>query len=262
MLTEIEQQGATEILNASKITARSPRSERQQENVDAMEWIAMSVVHDLRNPLGAISAAAEILIDLNSATTQVQRLATNIFRAAGRMRELLADLNSVALGNTPTPEICDLREVITAACSAASPVTDSRSVQIVIEVPEGIELPLIRPCMQSVFFNLIANALDAMPTGGKLQITAREAGSCVLIELEDTGPGIPQGIRNRLFEPFVTAGKQHGLGLGLALARQTVLNHGGDIWAEPTAGARFVIRLPLHQQLSQTSKTCNPKNIT
>jgi two-component system, NtrC family, sensor kinase len=282
MLTEIEQQGATEILNdsrvqvrvkkdrlgrcrserntrASKITALSPRSERQQGDVDAVGWIATSVVHDLRNPLGAIYAAAEILIDLDSATTQVQRLATNIFRAAGRMRDLLADLNSVALGNTPTPEICDIREVITAACGAASSVTDSRIVQIVIEVREGIELPLIRRCMQSVFFNLIANALEAMPRGGRLQITAREAGNCVLIELEDTGPGIPHGIRDRLFEPFSTSGKQNGLGLGLALARQTVLNHGGDIWVEPAAGARFVIRLPLHQQLSQRSKTCDPK---
>jgi signal transduction histidine kinase len=271
MLSKIEQQRATEILNesrvrvrvkkdrlggcrskrntrASKITALSSRSGSQQENVDGIEWVATSVVHDLRNPLGAISAAAEILLDLDSATTQVQRLATNIFRAAGRMQDLLADLNSVALGNTPTPEICDIREVITAAYSAASPAADGRRVQIVIEVPEGIELPLIRPRMQSVFFNLIANALDAMPTGGRLRITAREAGSCVRIELEDTGPGIPLGIRTRLFEPFVTAGKPNGLGLGLALARQTVLNHGGDIWLEPTAGARFVIRLPLHQR--------------
>jgi signal transduction histidine kinase len=70
----------------------------------------------------------------------------------------------------------------------------------------------------------------------------------VLIELEDTGPGIPRAIRDRLFEPFVTAGKQDGLGLGLALSRQTVLNHGGDIWTEPASGARFVIRLPLQSQ--------------
>ena len=67
----------------------------------------------------------------------------------------------------------------------------------------------------------------------------------MLIEVEDTGPGIPRGIRDRLFEPFVTAGKDHGLGLGLALSRQTVLDHGGDIWSEPAAGARFVICLPL-----------------
>jgi signal transduction histidine kinase len=104
--------------------------------------------------------------------------------------------------------------------------------------------------MQSVFFNLIANALEAMPAGGRLHMAARKASSCVLIEMEDTGPGIPDEIRDRLFEPFVTAGKQNGLGLGLALSRQAVLDHGGDIWTEPAAGARFVIRLPLNRDQS------------
>jgi signal transduction histidine kinase len=187
-----------------------------------------------------------MLIDLDPGLTQVQRLATNIFRAAGRMRELLADLNSVALGSTPTPEICDIREVIAAATNSAWAAAENHSVQILLEVPEGIELALIRPRMQSVFFNLIANALEAMPAGGRFHLIAREISSCVQIEMEDTGPGIPDEIRDRLFEPFVTAGKQDGLGLGLALSRQAVLNHGGDIWTEPAAGARFVIRLPLN----------------
>jgi signal transduction histidine kinase len=166
------------------------------------------------------------------------------------MRELLADLNSVAYGNTPMAEMCDIREIIAAAANAASAMAQNDWVRIVLEVPCGIKLPLLRTRMQSVFFNLIANALEAMPAGGKLRVVARKAGNCVLIEIEDTGPGIPDKIRDRLFEPFVTAGKQHGLGLGLALSRQTVLNHGGDIWTEPASGARFVIRLPLHRARS------------
>jgi signal transduction histidine kinase len=99
--------------------------------------------------------------------------------------------------------------------------------------------------MERVFFNLIANALEAMPTGGQLSVGARKSGNVVLIEVEDTGPGIPHAIRERLFEPFVTAGKPDGLGLGLALSRATILDHGGDIWTEPAIGARFVISLPL-----------------
>jgi signal transduction histidine kinase len=271
MLTETEQQGATEMLekpqvqvrvkkawgvsierqmHATRMTALPSRLERWQENVSEIEWLSTSIVHDLRNPLGAIYAAAEMLMDPDLGPTHVKRLATNIYRAAGRMRESMADLNSVALGNTPTPEMCDIREVIAAASNAAWAATENRSVQILLEVPEGIELPLIRPRMQSVFFNLIANALEAMPTGGSLHMAAREASTCVLIEMEDTGPGIPHKIRDRLFEPFVTAGKQDGLGLGLALSRQTVLNHGGDIWTEPASGARFVIRLPLNRDRS------------
>jgi signal transduction histidine kinase len=229
------------------MTTWSRRSQSWQENVFDIEWLSTSIVHDLRNPLGAIYAAAEMLIDLDPGLTQVQRLATDIFRAAGRMRELLADLNRIRLGTTPTPEKCDIREVIAAATNAACAETENGRVQILLEVPEGIELPLIRPRMQSVFFNLIANALEAMPAGGRLRMAAREVSSFVLIEMEDTGPGIPDEIRDRLFEPFVTAGKQSGLGLGLALSRQTILNHGGDIWVEPAAGARFVIRLPLNR---------------
>jgi signal transduction histidine kinase len=186
-----------------------------------------------------------MLIEVDAAPTQVRRLASNIYRAAGRMRELLADLNSVSRGERATAEICDIGEVIAAASDAASATTKHHNVQILLKVPGSIALPLIRSRMERVFFNLIANALEAMPTGGKLHIVCRKANSCVLIELEDTGPGIPRGIRDRLFEPFVTAGKQGGLGLGLALSRQTVLTHGGDIWTEPAAGARFVIRLPL-----------------
>ena len=229
-------------------------SESWQQNISSVEWLSTSIVHDLRNPLGAIYAAAEMLIEVDAGPTQVKRLATNIYRAAGRMRELLADLNSVARGDSPTAEICDIGEVIIAASDAASATAKNHNVQILLELPQGIKLPLIRSRMERVFFNLVANAFEAMPTGGTLHIMCRKANSHVLIELEDTGPGIPRGIRDRLFEPFVTSGKQDGLGLGLALCRQTVFNHGGDIWTEPATGARFVIRLPLNRARSSVEK--------
>jgi signal transduction histidine kinase len=68
----------------------------------------------------------------------------------------------------------------------------------------------------------------------------------VVADVRDTGPGIAPAIRDSLFEPFVSAGKKNGLGLGLALSRQTVLDHGGDMWAEsePGHGACFRVRLP------------------
>jgi signal transduction histidine kinase len=221
-----------------------------QEALSAVGSLSASILHDLRNPLGAIYAASELLVQADAGTTQVKRLATNIYRAARRMRELLADLGSVAGGNRPTPEICDIGEVIAAASDAAAANTNNHNVQILVKASDGIELPLIRSRMEHVFFNLIANALEAMPAGGQLHIVCRRTTSYVLIELEDTGPGIPRAIRDRLFEPFVTADKPNGLGLGLALSRHTVLNHGGDIWTEPATGARFVIRLPLNRPKS------------
>jgi two-component system, NtrC family, sensor kinase len=216
-----------------------------REAISTMGRLSASILHDLRDPLETICAGAELLMDLDSSSTQVKRLAANMGRAAGRMRQLLADLASVAPDTLPTAEICDIREVIAAASEAALAARDRQSVQILLDVPDGLDLPLVRSPIERVFFNLIANAFEAMPGGGKVCIGARKTGRCVLIELEDTGPGIPDCISDRLFEPFVTSGKEDGLGLGLALARQTIRDHGGDIWTEPAAGARFVIRLPL-----------------
>jgi signal transduction histidine kinase len=231
--------------DATRTITLCPGSENPKKALSTIGWCSASILHDLRNPLGTICAGAELLMDLDSSSTQVKRLAANLCRAAGRMRQLLADLTSVARDHVPTIEICDLREVIAAASEEALAGMEHQSVQILLDVPDGIDLPLVRSHIERVFFNLIANAMEVMPSGGKVRIRARKAGSCVLIELEDTGPGVPDCIRDRLFEPFVTSGKQDGLGLGLALARQTVRNHGGDLWTEPAAGARFVIRLPL-----------------
>jgi signal transduction histidine kinase len=207
-----------------------------------MGWVSNSIAHDLRNPLGTICAGAEILMQLDDTPPQVKRLATNIHRAAGRMRELLSDLDSLARGTALSIEICDLREVIAAASAAA----DDQNVEIVLDAPEAIEIPLLRSRMQRVFVNLIVNAVEAMPCGGSVRIGVRKAGQYALVEVEDTGPGIPSQIRDRLFEAFVTAGKENGLGLGLAFCRRTILEHGGEIWSEPAAGARFIIRLPFY----------------
>jgi signal transduction histidine kinase len=101
--------------------------------------------------------------------------------------------------------------------------------------------------MERVFVNLVNNALEAMPRGGALRIAARRENGAVRIDVEDSGPGVPAEIAPRLFQPFVSAGKKNGLGLGLALSRQTVLDHGGDLWLDsrPGESARFSVQLPL-----------------
>jgi signal transduction histidine kinase len=257
MLDGTEQQRTTKVLDAppvqigfneSRVTGTIPipsPSESWQKGISSIDWLSTSIVHDLRNPLGTVFAGAEMLMQVDPASTQAKRLTVNIYRAAGRMRELLADLAGASCGNKSASEICKIRDVISAASEAALPAAESQCVQILHDVPDDLELPLARFRVERVFFNLITNALEAMPHGGKIRIGARKTRNCVLIEVEDTGPGIPCGIRDRLFEPFVTAGKVHGLGLGLALSRQTVLDHGGDMWTEPANGARFVISLPL-----------------
>jgi signal transduction histidine kinase len=235
----------TKVDGARRITLYQ-RSHNPREPLPTIGCFSLSILHDLRNPLATICAGAELLMHLEHNSTDVKRLATHLCHAAGRMRQLLADLSSVTRDNLSTAEVCDIREVIASASDAVVAAMEQQSIEILLDVPDGIDLPLVRSHIERVFFNLIANAFEAMPGGGTVGIGARRAETSVLVELEDTGPGIPACISNRLFEPFITSGKADGMGLGLALARQTVRKLGGDIWAEPAAGGRFVIRLPLN----------------
>ncbi|MBI4907821.1 MAG: HAMP domain-containing histidine kinase [Acidobacteria bacterium] len=216
-----------------------------QERMATISRLSTSIIHDLRNPLAAIYGGSEMLVDFELPPDQVKRLAANMYRASLRVRELLADLAGVARGKSQTAEICNLREVIAAATEVSAVAAVNQGVEILLSVSGSIELPLERGRMERVFLNLIVNAMEAIPDHGTIDITSEEARDAVIVVVEDTGPGIPPQIREALFEPFVSACKKDGLGLGLALSRQTVLDHGGDMWIEPASGARFVIRLPL-----------------
>jgi signal transduction histidine kinase len=227
-------------ISAFRETANRP------EAIPPDGWTSASVLHDLRNPLATISAGLELLMSLDAAPPWVKRVVANTSRAAGRMRQLLADFEDAGRGSASPMEWCEIGEIIAAAWDAASTTPESAAVRFELDSPEAVSLPLVRSRMERVFFNLIANACEAMmPRGGKILIGVRSTAKCVLVSVEDTGPGIPEAIRRRLFEPYATAGKEGGLGLGLALARHAVRGHGGDLWVDPAAKARFLIQLPL-----------------
>ena len=226
----------------------------RQERISTIGRLSSSIVHDLRNPLAAVYGGSEMLVDSELTAPQVKRLAANIYSASRRIRELLQDLLNVSRGNAGGAELCNLREVASAACESLIASAETQHVELEIQVPEEIELPLERNRMERVFSNLVGNALEMMPEGGCVQISAQAQNGFVIAEVRDTGPGIAPEIRDSLFEPFVSAGKKNGLGLGLALSRQTVLDHGGDMWAEsePGQGACFRLRLPVGKPPAKT----------
>jgi signal transduction histidine kinase len=235
--------------NAMCDSIQSGRAELiRQERISTIGRLSSSIVHDLRNPLAAIYGGAEMLVDTELSPPQMKRLAANIYRASRRIQELLQDLVNVSRGKSEAAEMCNLREVVQAACDASAAAAEAQNVRITFEAGEEIELPIERARMERVFLNLIDNALEAMPEGGAIFITEQMATDSVFIQFADTGPGILPSIRAKLFEPFVSAGKKNGLGLGLALSRQTVIDQGGAIWVEEgSPGARFVVRLPLRK---------------
>jgi signal transduction histidine kinase len=211
---------------------------------DQTDTLTLSCLHDLRNPLATIYASAQMLTEFDASSPQIKRLGINIYRAACRMREMLADLTTEARGQGAEASSGDLRDIIVRASEAALAGIDTRTIQMIVDVPAPIEMPLIRSRVERVFFNLFTNSIQAMARGGTIRVSAVIIDDWVRVEVEDTGPGIPGPIRDRLFERFVTADKENGLGLGLAVSRQTIVDHGGDMWIEPAPGARFVICLP------------------
>jgi signal transduction histidine kinase len=218
----------------------------RQERISTIGRLSASIVHDLRNPLAAIYGGSEMLVDRELPAGHVKRLASNIYQASRRIQEMLQDLLDVSRGKNRPMELCRLREAASAACDALGPAAETQKVVLNLSIPFEIELPLDRGRMERAFVNLISNALEAMPDGGEVRLSAQMQDGSVLVEVTDNGPGISPEIRSQLFEPFVSAGKRTGLGLGLALTRQTVLDHGGDMWVEsrPGEGATFCFRLP------------------
>jgi signal transduction histidine kinase len=187
-----------------------------------------------------------MMMDGNLSEAQLHRLAGNIYRSSRVINDLLQELLDVSRGRMQAPETCRLSEIVAAAIEVEAAEAELHGVTVHAAIDPSIELPLERARIERVFLNLITNAIEAMPNGGRVDIRAERNGSGVIVKVDDTGPGIPESVRNRLFEPFVTS-RKNGLGLGLALSRQTVIEHGGELWVEEggTNGARFRLRLPL-----------------
>ncbi len=212
----------------------------------ALGILAMSIVHDLRNPLTAIYSGAEMLHSSPLDEDQVRRLARNMYNAAARIRELLQDYSDHCRASEALPCLANLRNLIAQAAERMEAVAETQSVTVVIDVPVDLVVTVNRRRIGSVLSNLLANALEAMPDGGRITISASKREDWVVVKVIDAGPGVAPEIRDRLFEPFVTARKSNGWGLGLASARHAIADHGGQMWLESPAsrGACFAFSLP------------------
>ncbi|HLI83676.1 MAG TPA: ATP-binding protein [Bryobacteraceae bacterium] len=241
--------------NSMCASIRQARDELiRHERIATVGRLSTSIIHDLRNPLAAIYGGAEMLVDANLSTSQVRRLAESIYQSSRRIMAMLQELADATRGRGDGAprrhEVCRLRDVVLAASDALTDAASMRGVSVSCDVPDEIELPLDRPSMERVFQNLIGNAIEAMPHGGRVavraEMQAQNGAHAAIVLVEDTGPGIPEEIKRHLFEPFASAGKRHGMGLGLALSRQTVIDHGGElsVRSSDAHGTTFVITLP------------------
>jgi signal transduction histidine kinase len=222
------------------------RASREQlvksERLAAVGAVASGIAHEIRNPLAAMRLTAEVLQSSasQSAREGLARLAEEIDRLSRIIDELLA------MGRPAPHEPVDTDVAVFLADAAAflQRQIDHAGVRLALRT-EGAGRARIDPKkMRQVFLNLVLNALQAMPRGGGLSVTASRSDGGLLISVADTGQGIAPDIRGRIFEPFFST-KPGGTGMGLALSKRIVEEHGGTIDFDSSAGGTtFSIHLP------------------
>lgn len=227
------------------------------ERMAALGTMAGMLAHDFRGPMTVIRGYAETLTEGGVPDGDVRQRAGLIVQMVDRLERMTAETLDFAregarLAARPWPA----RELVADLLATLEREVPGLAVDSQVELPAEARLPADADKLRRVLLNLAHNAREAMRWSGRLRLEARLApGAPELLELlvSDEGPGVPEEIRERLFEPFVTSGKAHGTGLGLAVARRFVEDHGGRIEllidAQPApdakAGARFRIQLPL-----------------
>jgi len=221
----------------------------QAERLAVIGRFARSIIHDLKNPLSIISMSAE-LIAMQPAKPEVRETAQlRIRKQVERIGDLIGDILDFTNGSKARTLVGDTNYALFAqsVLDEIRPDAEMRRVSIEAQSPPAIHLPIDPKRVRRVFHNLIQNAVDAMPGGGKVIVRFITEKSDLITEIEDTGSGIAPEIASTLFEAFATFGKEHGTGLGLSICKKIIEDHGGRIWVrnEPGHGAIFAFALPL-----------------
>jgi signal transduction histidine kinase len=222
----------------------------EAERLAAVGHFARGIVHDLKNPLSIIGLTAEVVSGPNASAEQRSHAKDRINRQIKRINNLVTDLlvfteSRKTTGFPPADFRSFAHELV---AELQSDIAQTKSVRVLLEnePPAGL-VPFDARRLSRVFHNLVGNAADILDEDGAIYIRFKPGPGEILVEIEDTGPGLPPEIAGKLFEPFATHGKSHGTGLGLSICKKIIEDHGGKISArsEPGRGAIFSFTLPL-----------------
>ncbi len=218
----------------------------QNERLTVLGGMVSSIVHDLKNPISAILSSSDYL-EKRAPTDSVRQLAQIIHSSALRIVEMSEELLGFARGKVNiNPCETSVQRLVRLLDDEILNELRSTGVRLVLEAADLKSLLLDEVRITRCLANIIKNAMEAVGEKGTITIWFREAGPDLHVSISDDGPGIDESIRSRIFEPFVTSGKQSGTGLGMAIAKSTVNAHGGRIWLESEIGegTTFHVVLP------------------
>ena len=218
------------------------------ERIAALGRAASSISHDLRHYLAAVVANAEFLYEADTLGLSKDEVYEEIKTASVQMTDLLDSLRELARGDSRiSPVPASLDQTARRAVEAVLARPELRNRQIAIRPSGEMEGVFDPRKIERALFNLILNACEATAQWqGNISIELFSAGDTFEVRVIDNGPGIPAGIREVLFDPFVSSGKPNGTGLGLAIVNKIINDHGGSVTVERTSevGTVFLIRLP------------------
>jgi signal transduction histidine kinase len=218
---------------------------RQQDRLAALGKVVAGVAHEIRNPLNSIRLTLELL------GRRVQRGVVRGDEVEGaldevdRLDRILARLLAFGRPGLEERRVQDVRPLIERAVKMVQEQSQSKNVPIKLESEgETFEADVDGLQLEQVLLNLLLNAVEASPGGRPVRVEAARQKGAVQIRVSDEGPGIAESIRDHVFDPYFTT-KETGSGLGLAVSREVIAHHGGELTFESNGrGTTFVLRLP------------------
>ncbi len=219
---------------------------RRADRLSALGELSAGMAHEIRNPLGAIKGAAEILKDDYSSDDAKYEFIKILLKESDRLNGIVQEFLGFARPKQPEFQLADLNEIIESVLLLAAPEAKKAGVGVTKKLDPVIgRRSLDAGLLKQAFLNLVLNAIQAMPGGGELSIESRFSGEGIEVKIADTGSGIPEADRKKLFSPFFTT-KKNGTGLGLAITYRIIENHRGrvDVASEPGKGTTFTVKIP------------------
>ncbi|HEX2954395.1 MAG TPA: ATP-binding protein [Bacillota bacterium] len=226
---------------------------RQTDRYQLVGELASMAAHELRNPLTTIIANAQLGQIIHDETKQ-EELFIRIQQAAGRMNDFLKELLGLCRPGEAELSPLGLTPIINDVIGLVRAQLFTQGIEVELKLEE--DLPRIwgeEKLLRQVLLNLIQNAIQAMPNGGRLVLRAKSSENEAILTVQDTGKGIPREIQNKVFDSFITS-KENGTGLGLFITRQIMMqSFGGRIWfsSMPGEGTEFYLAFRLAEPLDR-----------
>jgi two-component system sensor histidine kinase HydH len=223
---------------------------RHSDRLASLGRLSAGIAHEIRNPLGSIQGAVDILAQNLSKGDPKSEFAEIAKQEVSRLDKLTGEILQYSKPAPPKQLPIDWREIIEAASRLCADRAQAQGVEIDIRIDEPQAAILVDPeQVKQVLINILINAVQAQPDGGRITVRSYiEAGESI-VAVKDRGQGMNADQINSIFDPFFTT-KREGTGLGLAISYQLVKNNGGRIWvtSEPGKGACFYIGFPVKMQ--------------